>query len=99
MSGLHDQLTWSLVLKSLLAASAVTIAIFAAAPAFADRAPTAEEKTRIEAALRTAGYKSWGKIELDDKKWEVDDAVDQSGKKFDLDLDPTTLAVVKKDPD
>ena len=86
-------------MKSIIAASALTIAIFAAAPAFADRAPTAEEKTRIEAALRSAGYKSWGKIELDDKKWEVDDAIDQTGQKFDLDLDPATLAVVKKERD
>ena len=35
-------------------------------------------------------------IELDEGMIEVDDAIDASGKKFDLKLDPKTLAIVKR---
>jgi len=71
------------------------------APAFADdRAPTAEERTKIEAALKSAGFQSWGEIELDDDRaWDVDDARHSDGKEYDLELDKTTLAVTKRDPD
>jgi len=65
-------------------------------PALADRAPTPEERTRIEAAVREAGYRSWEEIELDDGLWEVDDAVDAEGKQWDLKLDPKTMAIVKR---
>jgi len=65
-------------------------------PALADRAPTAEERTRIEAAVRAAGYKSWEEIELDDGVWEVDDAVDADGKQWDLKLDPKSMTIIKR---
>ncbi len=86
-------------MKQLVAAASVAIAVLFATPAFADRPPTADELTKIEAQLRSLGFKSWGKIELDDKKWEIDDAIDQTGQKFDVDLDPTSLAVLKKERD
>jgi hypothetical protein len=69
------------------------------APAFADRAPTPEERTRIEAAVRAAGYTSWEEIELDDGLWEVDDAVDADGKQWDLKLDPKSMTIVKRTQD
>jgi hypothetical protein len=65
-------------------------------PALADRAPTPEERTRIEAAVRAAGYTSWEEIELDDGVWEVDDAVDAEGKQWDLKLDPKTMTIIKR---
>ena len=73
--------------------------LLAAAPAFAeDRPPTADERARIEAALKTEGYTSWGSIELDDNRvWEVDDAIDAEGKEWDLELDVESLVVSKKD--
>lgn len=70
-----------------------------AAPAWADRPPTAEERTRIEAAIRAAGFKSWEEIELDDGVWEVDDAIDADGKEWDLKLDPKTMAIIKRTRD
>jgi len=73
--------------------------IVAATPALADRPPTAEERTRIETVLREAGFKSWEEIELDDGVWEVDDAKDAAGKEWDLKLDPTTFAIVKRTED
>ena len=83
----------------ILAAPLALIATFASAPALADdRPPTAEERTRIEAALTADGYTSWGSIELDDDRvWEVDDARDAEGKEWDLDLDMQSLAIVKRD--
>ncbi|MBC7282144.1 PepSY domain-containing protein [Hoeflea sp.] len=85
-----------------------TAAIFAAilfaaltAPAFAnDRAPTAEERASIEAALTAEGFTSWGEIELDDDKvWDVDDAIHSDGKEYDLELDKTTFAITGRDED
>ncbi len=80
---------------------AAIAAAFALSPlaAFADdRAPTAEERTRIEAALKAAGYSSWEEIELDTNDgWEIDDALHSDGQKYDLVLDPTSLAVKSRD--
>lgn len=77
------------------------IAALVAAPASAaDRSPTADERAKIEAALKAAGFVSWGDIELDDDRaWEVDDARHSDGKEYDLDLDPQSLAVVKQELD
>lgn len=67
-------------------------------PAQADRMPTAEEKTKIEAALKAAGFSKWEEIEFEegDREVEVDDAVHSDGKTYDLELDPKTFAVTGK---
>ena len=82
-----------LAAASALAASAV--------PAFADRQPTAEERTAIEAALLAAGYTSWENIELEDdgSVWEVDDARGPDGREFDLHLKPGTFEILEADAD
>jgi hypothetical protein len=64
--------------------------------ALADRAPTPEEKTKIEAVLKQEGFTKWKKIEVEDDEIEVDDAIDANGKQFDLELDPKTFAIVKR---
>ena len=70
-----------------LIVAAALVALLPAA-AFADRPPTPEERTAIEAVLKGAGYTSWEEIELDDDgHWEVDDAVGANGKDYDLKLD------------
>jgi len=65
----------------------------------ADRAPSPEERSRIETMLRNEGFSNWGKIELDedDDVWEVDDAYASDGRKYDLKLDPDTLAIIEPD--
>ncbi len=68
------------------------------APALADRAPTAEERAAIEVALKAENFSSWGEIEFDDGKWEVDDAVAADGKKYDLDLDES-YKIIKRERD
>lgn len=83
----------------------LAIALLATAPlsgaAFADdRAPTSEERAKIEEVLKAEGFTSWGEIELDDGKvWEVDDAIHSDGREYDLELDPATYAITNRDPD
>ncbi|SIQ34990.1 Peptidase propeptide and YPEB domain-containing protein [Rhizobium sp. RU20A] len=64
----------------------------------ADRDPTPDERGRIESVLKTAGYVSWGDMEWDDDRWEIDDARDAAGKKFDLKLDDA-LTITQTEPD
>jgi hypothetical protein len=63
------------------------------------RAPTAEESTAVGAALTKAGFSKWGKVEFDEGKWEVDNAVGEDGKVYDVDLSANDLAVIKKEID
>jgi hypothetical protein len=67
----------------------------------ADRAPSPEERSRIETMLRGEGFTRWGKIELDDDDhlWEVDDAYASDGRRYDLKLDPDTLAIIEREAD
>lgn len=64
-----------------------------------DRPPTAEERRQIEAALRRHGFVRWGKIELDDGRWEVDDAVREDGRKYELELSTVDFSIVKLERD
>jgi hypothetical protein len=65
----------------------------------ADRAPSPEERSRIETTLRNEGFTRWGKIELDDEDnlWEIDDAYTSDGRKYDLKLNPDTFAIIEPD--
>ena len=83
---------------AVIAAIAMSLAALTAARA--DRPPSMDERSRIEAALRAEGFIRWGEIELDedDNVWEVDDAVFRDGKKFDLELAPD-MRIVKREPD
>lgn len=82
-----------------LITAAVTVFFGAAVVAkAADRAPTAEEKSAVEGVLKTAGFKSWKKIELDDDgRWEVDDAIAADGKQYDVDIDAKTMKIVHQE--
>lgn len=82
-----------------VAVLSTTVALAAMAPALADRDPTPEERTRIEAVLREEGFTRWEDIELEDEgHWEVDDAVGADGREYDLHLD-TNLTIIRRDPD
>ena len=64
------------------------------------RDPTPEMRTRIEAALREQGYTAWDDIDVErDGRIEVDDARGPDGKEYDLELDPQTLRVIKREED
>ena len=82
-------------------ALAALMSAAALAPAYADdRAPNADERAKIEAALKAEGFASWGSIELDDgRTWEVDDARHSDGREYDLELSMQTLAITDRDED
>lgn len=69
-------------------ASKIGVAVllsFAVAPAAnADRYPTKSERSSIVGVLKANGYVRWSEIELDDGRWEVDDAIHRNGKRYDL---------------
>jgi hypothetical protein len=66
----------------------------------ADRAPSPEERSRIETLLSNEGFTRWGKIELDDEDdvWEIDDAHASDGHRYDLRLHPDTLEIMTREP-
>ena len=82
---------------ALLAATALPLA----APALAGDNPTAEERPRIEAALRQLGFVSWDDIEKEDngRVWEVDDAKLADGTKFDVKLSADDLREISRKRD
>lgn len=88
-------------MKNALRATAATLVLtfVGAAPALADRDPTAEERTSIENALKGEGFTQWSDIDWDDDGyWEVDDAIAADGKKYDLRMD-AQFAVTQRDLD
>lgn len=86
--------------KSAIVLCSLFLTAAAISPARADRDPTDDERTRIEAYLRNEGFSDWGPIELDDEAWEVEGAVSVStGEGYDLKLDPTTLEIIERTED
>lgn len=85
------------MIRSITASAIFASAALFAGAAFADgRPPTAEETTAVTAALTKAGFSKWGKVEFEDGKWEVDDAIGADGKKYDVDLSATDMSVIKQ---
>ena len=62
------------------------------------RAPSADERTRVEQALRKLGFKEWGKIELDDDVWFIEEVIDAEGKEWEVELDAVDLRLMSKEP-
>ena len=75
---------------------ALALAAGLGAPAQADAKLPPDQQAEVEAVLRREGFTKWRAIEMDDGMIEVDDAVDAGGQRFDLKLDPKTLAVVAR---
>ncbi len=65
--------------------------------AWASRAVTNEEKTKLVAALAAQGC-SGGKMRFDDGKYEIDEAVCNDGRRYDIDLD-ASFKMIKKRPE
>jgi hypothetical protein len=83
-------------MKSPALAMATILALVPLTAASADRPPTNEEQAQIEAVLKREGFTAWGKIELDDETWEVDDAEGPDGRKYDVELDTNFVIIDKK---
>ena len=89
-------------IKQVLLGLVLAAGALAPGQVLADRAPTPQERSRIETMLRNEGFTRWGRIELDDDDdlWEVDDAYAPSaGRTYDLKLHPDTLAIIQSEPD
>jgi hypothetical protein len=71
----------------------------AAVRAPADDEPGPDDLARITEALKRAGFHSFEGVEFDDGVWEVDDAVGGDGREYDLELDPQTLEIVRREAD
>jgi hypothetical protein len=81
-------------LAAPLAALGLALALTPVAQADTPLPP--DQLAKVEAMLKQEGFTKWSEVELDDGMIEVDDAYDAAGKKFDLKLDPKTLAIVKR---
>ncbi|AWN36916.1 PepSY domain-containing protein [Methylobacterium radiodurans] len=79
---------------TLILAAALSLGLCTLARA--DQKLPPDQQAKVEAMLRQEGFTKWDEIELDDGMIEVDDAIDAAGKKFDLKLDPQSLAIVKR---
>jgi hypothetical protein len=78
---------------------ATIVAAMLALPVRADDEAGPEDRARIAEALRAAGYDSFEEVEFDDGVWELDDAVGSDGREYDLELDPDTLEIIRKEAD
>ncbi|UMY18049.1 PepSY domain-containing protein [Methylobacterium organophilum] len=79
-----------------LALAVLGLALAAGGPALADQKLPPDQQAKVEALLKQEGFTKWDEVELDDGMIEVDDAIDGSGKKVDLKIDPNTMAIVKR---
>jgi peptidase YpeB-like protein len=88
-------------IKKILLGLVLVAGILSPGQVFADRAPSPEERSRIETMLRNEGFTRWGKIELDDDDdvWEVDGAYASDGRRYDLKVHPDTLAIIEREAD
>jgi len=60
---------------------------------------TAPDQARVEAALKAHGFTTWKSIVFDKGAWEVDDAINVSGKQFDLRINAKTLKITGAIPE
>jgi hypothetical protein len=79
----------------------VVLLAFVPETSLADRKPTPEERTVIERALRSKGYRAWADIEIEKRGrvWEVDGALDRNGRRYDLKIRADTLRIIKRKRD
>ena len=78
---------------------ATIAAAMLALPVHADDEARPEDRARIAEALRAAGYDSFEEVEFDDGVWDVDDAVGSDSREYDLEIDPDTLEIIRKEAD
>jgi hypothetical protein len=88
-------------IRQILLGLVVIVPVLWPRPLLADRAPTPQERSRIESVLRNEGFTEWGAIALDDDDdvWEVEDAYASDGHRYDLMLHPDTLEIIAREPD
>ena len=80
-------------------ALAAFVTIATSAVAVADRAPTVAERAHVEAILHAQGFRQWEELELDDDVWLVDGALGLDGRRYHVEIDARTFAILERDPD
>ena len=85
--------------RTALLAFAISLSPMLPAGAETDRPVTAEEMRQIEAVLRREGFTQWKKVEFDDCRFEVDDAVAADGRRYDVKLSGVDFTIVARDPE
>ncbi len=85
-------------MKNVSMAIAAATLVASTAAALADR-PGADwiPPEKVIQQLTAQGYTNFGKVEADDGHWELE--ADQGGVRYDLDVDPRTGAVIKRERD
>jgi hypothetical protein len=89
------------IIRQIVFGLVITVGILFPGQVLADRAPTPEEQSQIETALRNEGFIGWSTIAHDDEDgvWEVDDAYGSDGLEYALKLHPDTFAIIRREPD
>lgn len=85
-------------MKPLTVAFLLALSGFAASlPARAEgRAPTAQERVAIVHALEQHGFSTWGEVEFEHGKWEVEHARHGDGFIYEVHLAPGDFALLGK---
>lgn len=79
-----------------IASSIVLAGLLWSGVAAAEQSLPSDKQSEVESHLRSDGYSKWDEIGMADGVIKVDNAVDASGKKWDLQLDPKTMKVENK---
>lgn len=82
-------------ITAALMGAAVLVGVLSS-DARADRNPTADDWANVVTALKDAGFTTWGEIEFDDDRWEIDEARAADGKVYELELD-RSYKIVKRE--
>jgi len=63
--------------------------------------PSPDERTRIEAALKSLGFTTWGEIEKEDegRAWEIEDARGADGREYEIKLSVRDLREISRKRD
>jgi uncharacterized membrane protein YkoI len=94
---MNERLTRNACRSLAILTLAWIVAALISVRAQADDEPGPEDRARIAEALKRAGYQSFEEVEFDDGVWEVDDAVGSDGREYDLELDPQTLEIIRRE--
>lgn len=82
-------------LAALTIAAGAALATSHADAGHRERAYERENVDFIAEKLQRMGFVSWRKLKLDGRAWEIEDAVRDNGKKYDMKLEVETLDLVK----
>lgn len=63
----------------------------------ATRGPSQQETIEVSEALREMGFQRWKDLRFEGGVWKVKGARHRNGKEYDLNVDPVTQMIVKRE--